>query len=46
MPDRSPRRWFRVWFKYPEDYRSEDTLLIQEPMSTAFINCWLAKASA
>lgn len=24
-----PRRWFRVWFKYPEDYRSEDTLLIQ-----------------
>ena len=24
----APRRWFRVWFKYPEDYRSEDTLLI------------------
>ena len=29
MPDRTPRRWFRVWFKYPERHRSEDTLLIQ-----------------
>ena len=25
----APRRWFRVWFQYPDPYRSEDTLLVQ-----------------
>ncbi len=23
------RRWFRVWFRHPDPYRSEDTLLVQ-----------------